>query len=64
MCVCTVYVVVFVCICVSFLDADKGKELVKKNVFLARKQLLSANWPFCQDNKEERKCATFKILNW
>lgn len=55
------------CVCVYmwiFLDADKGKELVKKNVFLARKQQLFANWPFCQDNKEERKCATFKILNW
>lgn len=47
-----------------FLDADKRKELVKKNVFLARKQQLFANWPFCQDNKEERKYGTFKILNW
>lgn len=59
LCVCTL---VFVCI---FLDADKGEELVKKNVFLARKQQLFANWPFfCQDNKEKWIYATFKILNW
>lgn len=37
------------CVCVYsciFLDADKREALVKKNVFLARKQQLFANWPF------------------
>lgn len=63
MCVFSVCCCVCVYMCI-FLDAYKGKELVKKNVFLARKQQLFANWPFCQDNKEERKCATFKFLNW
>ena len=41
MCVC-------VCVCILYvylLDADKEEELVKKNVFLARKQQLFANWP-------------------
>lgn len=57
------------CVCVYsciFLDADKREALVKKNVFLARKQQLFANWPFffCQDNKEKQKYATFKTLNW
>lgn len=42
MCACTR---VCVCLCI-FLDADKGEELVKKNVFLARKEQLFANWPF------------------
>lgn len=59
-----VCVCMHLCLCI-FLDADKGEELVKKNVFLARKQKLFANWPFfCEDNKGKRKYATFKILNW
>lgn len=64
MCVCTCVQCMLLCLCVYvclFLDADKEKELVQKNVFLARKQQLFANWPFCQDNRKERKCATFKI---
>ncbi len=45
MCACT-----FVCMYLRiFLDADKGEELVKKNVFLARKQQLFANWPFLSE---------------
>lgn len=40
MCVC-----MHLCLCI-FLDPDEGEELVKNNVFLARKEQLFANWLF------------------